>query len=216
MDFAQLPWSEWCETCIKSFTHPRCNNQNKKQKTPLELHSSEQQDLPYSFSKEPQFLQFPGWKHDLALKCVISNALLEPEEAQRVRTITHSYTRTNIEEWQYLPEGGVLPSLAVVVISAKLLSGSILHPNAQTHTYTHTLVCLRAGRALQRGRHVVTHTGERCCCWQTLPPHYCPCHLAHRRPAVAISVPAWPGHCGPTRTSPWLKVGSHLLFIYLV
>lgn len=84
---------------------------------------------------------------------------------------------TNIlEEWQCVPQGGVLPPLAVVVISDKLLSSSILHPDPLIHA--HTLVCLRAGQALQRSQHVVTYTREQCCCWQSLPLRYCWCHLS--------------------------------------
>lgn len=65
-------------------------------------------------------------------------------------------THTNIAEWQYLPQGGVLPSLAVVVISAKLLSGSILHPNALTHTHIHWSV---SGQdRLSKGVNVLSHT----------------------------------------------------------
>lgn len=64
--------------------------------------------------------------------------------SQPARPHTHSYT--NIEDWQYLPEGGALPSLTLVVISAKLLSGSILHPNAQIHTSTHAHTCVSQGR----------------------------------------------------------------------
>lgn len=57
-------------------------------------------------------------------------------------------------DW-HLPPGGLLPSLAVVVISAKLLSASILHPHSQTHT---SAGLSQGSAGSPWGRYVVTHT----------------------------------------------------------
>lgn len=124
-------------------------------------------------------------------------SLFMPSETRASFEQSPTHTHRNTEEWQSLPPGRGLPSLAVVVISAKLLSGSILHP------HTHTVVCLRAGQPLAKGQRVVTHTREQCCCWQSGPPHYCPCHLRHTQKT-----------CSVTETL-WLKLGRRLLSICL-
>ena len=133
---------------------------------------------------------------------------------------SHTHTQTSRSDSISLKEEHchLSPWWSSALNSCQVLSYTQTHKytHTHTHTHTHTLVCLRTGQAFQRGQHVVTHTREQCCCWQSLPPHYCPCHLTHRRPAAAISVPAWQGHSGPRRTSAWFKLGSHLLFIYFL
>lgn len=101
---------------------------------------------------------------------------------------THTLTLRNMEDWR-VPPGGLLPSLAVAIISAKLLSASIFQPHSQTHTSAG----LSQGSAGSLcGRYVVTRTRMRCCCCcccccaLSLPPHR-PCHLTSR-PAVPISM----------------------------